>query len=61
MAATSKKLLRLRSPDENHNHDLKDLLEGAAMRTRTAAGPMTGLLTNDHGNFAAVDRVGDSS
>jgi transposase len=36
----SKKPVTLRGLNENHNHDLKDIFEGAAMRASTAAGPL---------------------
>jgi transposase len=36
----SKKPVTLRGLNENHNHDLKDIFKGAAMRTSTAAGPL---------------------
>jgi transposase len=36
----SKKPVTLRDLNENHNHDLKDIFQGAAMRASTAAGPL---------------------
>jgi transposase len=36
----SKKPLTLRGLNDNHNHDLKDIFKGAAMRASTAAGPL---------------------
>ena len=36
----SKKPVTLRGLNENHNHDLKDIFKGAAMRASTAAGPL---------------------
>jgi hypothetical protein len=36
----SKKPATLRGLNENHNHDLKDIFKGAAMRASTAAGPL---------------------
>jgi hypothetical protein len=30
----------VRGLNKDHNHDLKDIFKGAAMRARTAAGPM---------------------
>jgi transposase len=36
----SKKLQQLRGLNDNHNHDLKNIFKGAAMRASTAAGPM---------------------
>ncbi|HKM66759.1 MAG TPA: transposase [Candidatus Acidoferrum sp.] len=35
----SKKPVTLRGLNKNHNHDLKDIFKGAAMRASTAAGP----------------------
>ena len=32
--------MTLRGLNKNHNHDLKDIFKGAAMRASTAAGPM---------------------
>jgi transposase len=36
----SKKPVTLRGLNKNHNHDLKDIFKGAAMRASTAAGPL---------------------
>ena len=36
----SKKPVTLRGLNDNHNHDLKDIFKGAAMRASTAAGPL---------------------
>ena len=36
----SKKPVTLRGLNKNHNHDLKDIFKGAAMRSSTAAGPL---------------------
>jgi transposase len=36
----SKKPVTLRGLNKNHNHDLKDIFKGAAMRVSTAAGPL---------------------
>ena len=36
----SKKPVTLRGLNQNHNHDLKDIFKGAAMRASTAAGPL---------------------
>ncbi len=36
----SKKPATLRGLNDNHNHDLKDIFKGAAMRASTAAGPL---------------------
>jgi hypothetical protein len=36
----SKKPVTLRGLNENHNHHLKDIFKGAAMRASTAAGPL---------------------
>jgi transposase len=36
----SKKPSQLRGLNDNHNHDLKNIFKGAAMRASTAAGPM---------------------
>jgi transposase len=36
----SKKPQQLRGLNDNHNHDLKNIFKGAAMRASTAAGPM---------------------
>src|SRR6267154_1901593 len=36
----SKKPVTLRGLNTNHNHDLKDIFKGAAMRASTAAGPL---------------------
>lgn len=36
----SKKPVKLRGLNKNHNHDLKDIFKGAAMRASTAAGPL---------------------
>ena len=36
----SKKPVTLRGLNKNHNHDLKDIFKGAAMRAITAAGPL---------------------
>ena len=36
----SKKSVTLRGLNTNHNHDLKDIFKGAAMRASTAAGPL---------------------
>src|SRR3989441_2654984 len=36
----SKKPQQLRGLNDNHNHDLKDIFKGAAMRASTAAGPL---------------------
>jgi transposase len=36
----SKKTVTLRGLNKNHNHDLKDIFKGAAMRASTAAGPL---------------------
>ena len=36
----SKKPVALRGLNTNHNHDLKDIFKGAAMRASTAAGPL---------------------
>jgi hypothetical protein len=36
----SKKSVTLRGLNKNHNHDLKDIFKGAAMRSSTAAGPL---------------------
>jgi transposase len=36
----SKKPVTLRGLNRNHNHDLKDIFKGAAMRASTAAGPL---------------------
>jgi transposase len=36
----SKKSVTLRGLNKNHNHDLKDIFKGAAMRASTAAGPL---------------------
>jgi transposase len=36
----SKRPATLRGLNENHNHDLKDIFKGAAMRASTAAGPL---------------------
>ena len=36
----SKKPVTLRGLNDNHNHDLKDISKGAAMRASTAAGPL---------------------
>jgi transposase len=36
----SKKPQQLRGLNTNHNHDLKNIFKGAAMRASTAAGPM---------------------
>ena len=36
----SKKPVRLRGLNKNHNHDLKDIFKGAAMRSSNAAGPL---------------------
>jgi len=38
----SKKPVTLRGLNSNHNHDLKDIFKGAAMRASTAAGPFAG-------------------
>jgi hypothetical protein len=38
--ARSKKPVTLRGLNTNHNHDLKDIFKGAAMRASTAAGPL---------------------
>jgi len=35
-----KKPVTLRGLNDNHNHDLKDIFKGAAMRASTAAGPL---------------------
>jgi hypothetical protein len=37
----SKKPVTLRGLNSNHNHDLKDIFKGAAMRASTASGPHT--------------------
>ena len=36
----SKKPVTLRGLNKNHNHDLKDIFKGAAMRASCAAGPL---------------------
>jgi hypothetical protein len=36
----SKKLVMLRGLNKNHNHDLKAIFKGAAMRASCAAGPL---------------------
>jgi transposase len=36
----SKKPVTLRGLNDNHNHDLKDIFKGAAMRASTAVGPL---------------------
>jgi transposase len=36
----SKRPVTLRGLNDNHNHDLKDIFKGAAMRASTAAGPL---------------------
>jgi hypothetical protein len=36
----SNKPVTLRGLNTNHNHDLKDIFKGAAMRASTAAGPL---------------------
>jgi transposase len=36
----SKRPVTLRGLNKNHNHDLKDIFKGAAMRASTAAGPL---------------------
>src|SRR6516164_7998183 len=36
----AKKQATVRGLNENHNHDLKDIFKGAAMRASTAAGPL---------------------
>ena len=36
----SKKPVTLRGLNQDHNHDLKDIFKGAAMRASTAAGPL---------------------
>src|SRR5713226_4245759 len=36
----SRKPVTLRGLNDNHNHDLKDIFKGAAMRASTAAGPL---------------------
>jgi hypothetical protein len=36
----SKKPQQLRGLNTNHNHDLKNIFKGAAMRASTAAGPL---------------------
>src|SRR5260370_42685298 len=36
----SKKPVTLRGLNDNHNHDLKDIFKGAAMRASTAAGQL---------------------
>jgi transposase len=36
----SKKPATLRGLNDNHNHDLKDIFKGTAMRASTAAGPL---------------------
>jgi hypothetical protein len=36
----SKKPVTLRGLNDNHNHDLKDIFKGAAMRASTVAGPL---------------------
>jgi hypothetical protein len=36
----SKKPVTLRGLNKNHNHDLKDIFKGAAMRASTATGPL---------------------
>ena len=35
----SKKLLAIRGLNQNHNHDLKNIFKGAAMRAAGVAGP----------------------
>jgi transposase len=41
-----KKQATVRGLNEDHNHDLKDIFKGAAMRTSTAAGPLRDFYEN---------------